>query len=256
MSYRRQWTNGPQVTASGRHNPRKWSTRAKLTSCRSYWGIQWRLWWNQADSKRKQMERDGWSEESIKQLDAFLSDEAKAFWRVDFRQLRRTAKMIDPVYRRLFQRSVATNQRLCADLPHDAKHFGGCDGLGQLRHEQRPCCWLHKVPREYYRTTVGDRRLAAFLSHWENVSHWVSHAELMRDMKAIILLDKNVSTAIRQKKGDGAVAAEGCSNHRENGTNSAKELVNEQGWRWLMQYRAYKGLAFRLSPSWNRRRHR
>jgi hypothetical protein len=92
--------------------------------------------------------------------------------------------------------------------------------------------------------------LAVFLAHWENVSHWVSHAELMRDMKAV-LLDKDTAVAIRQKKSEGYLQRlkDDVKTIEKNGTNSASELVNiSRVWRWFMQYRSYKGLAFRISP--------
>jgi hypothetical protein len=97
---------------------------------------------------------------------------------------------------------------------------------------------------------VESDALAVFLAHWENVSHWVAHAELMRDMKAV-LLDKDTAVAIRQKKSEGYLQRlkQDISTIEKNGTNNASELVNmSRVWRWFMQYRAYKGLAFRLSP--------
>lgn len=212
-------------------------------------GIQWRLWWNQADSK-KQMERDGWSDESIKQLDAFLSDEAKALgmWISD--SYGEAAKMIDPVYRRLFNaplpriKGYAPIYRMTLSTSADVMDLGNSDMNSGL------AAGFTKSRVNTTAPLLEIDALAAFLSHWENVSHWVSHAELMRDMKAI-LLDKNVSTAIRQKKGDGALSRlkEDVKTIESNGTNSAKELTSlSRGWRWLMQYRAYKGLAFRISP--------
>lgn len=89
-----------------------------------------------------------------------------------------------------------------------------------------------------------------FLSHWEHVSHWVSHAELMRDMKSV-MFDANVQNAIRTKSGKGAL--EGINNRlkaiESNGNRAAWDLhsVNKI-WSNLTKFRAFKGLAFRLSP--------
>jgi len=212
-------------------------------------GIQWRLWWNQADSK-KQMERDGWSDESIKQLDAFLSDEAKALgmWISD--SYGEAAKMIDPVYRRLFNaplpriKGYAPIYRMTLSTSADVMDLGNSDMNSGL------AAGFTKSRVNTTAPLLEIDALAAFLSHWENVSHWVSHAELMRDMKAI-LLDKNVSTAIRQKKGDGALSRlkKDISSIETNGTKGAAEIASiSKGWSWLMQYRAFKALSFRVSP--------
>ena len=212
-------------------------------------GIQWRLWWNQADSK-KQMERDGWNDDSIKQLEAFLSPEAKALGSWISKSYQDAAKMIDPIYRRLFNaplprvKGYAPIYRMTLSTDADMMDLSNSDMNSGL---------AASFTKSRVNTTaplLEIDALAAFLSHWENVSHWVSHAELIRDMKAV-LMDRNVSTAIRQKKGDGVLSRlkEDIQTIEKNGTNSAKELTNlSRGWRWLMQYRAYKGLAFRLSP--------
>jgi hypothetical protein len=212
-------------------------------------GVQWRLWWNQADSK-KQMERDGWSDESITQLDAFLSDESKALaaWITDSYQ--DAARLIDPIYRRLFNaplprvKGYAPIYRMTLSTDADVMDLSNSDMNSGL------AAGFTKSRVNTTAPLLEIDALAAFLAHWENVSHWVSHAELMRDMKAV-LMDRNVSTAIRQKKGDGALSRlkGDIKTIETNGTNSAKELTSlSRGWRWLMQYRAYKGLAFRLSP--------
>ena len=212
-------------------------------------GIQWRLWWNQADSK-KQMERDGWSDESIKQLDSFLSDESKALgmWISD--SYGEAAKMIDPVYRRLFNaplpriKGYAPIYRMTLSTSADVMDLGNSDMDSGL------AAGFTKSRVNTTAPLLEIDALAAFLSHWENVSHWVSHAELMRDMKAI-LLDKNVSTSIRQKKGDGALSRlkKDISSIETNGSNAANEIASiSKGWSWLMQYRAFKALSFRVSP--------
>lgn len=212
-------------------------------------GIQWRLWWNQADSK-KQMERDGWDEDAIKQLDAFLSDEAKQLGDWIANSYNDAAAMIDPIYRRLFNaplpriKNYAPIYRMTLATGADVMDLASSDMNSGL------AAGFTKSRVNTIAPLMEMDALAAFLAHWENVSHWVSHAELMRDMKAI-LLDRNTSTAIRQKRGDGALSRlkEDVKTIESNGTNSAKELTNiSRWWRWLMQYRAYKGLAFKMSP--------
>ena len=212
-------------------------------------GIQWRLWWNQADSK-KQMERDGWDEDSIKQLDTFLSDEAKQLGDWIANSYNDAAAMIDPIYRRLFNaplpriKNYAPIYRMTLATGADVMDLASSDMSSGL------AAGFTKSRVNTTAPLMEMDALAAFLAHWENVSHWVSHAELMRDMKAI-LLDRDTSTAIRQKRSDGALSRlkEDVKTIESNGTNSAKELTNiSRWWRWLMQYRAYKGLAFKMSP--------
>jgi len=92
--------------------------------------------------------------------------------------------------------------------------------------------------------------MAVFLGHWQNVAHWVSHAEIMRDTKAV-MLDKNVQTAIRQKSGDASLTnlKTNIANIEAAGTRAVKDIVFlSRFWQNLMQYRAFKALAFRISP--------
>lgn len=210
-------------------------------------GIMWLLWSRQ-DVSRKQMERDGWNEDSLKQLDAFLSDEAKAIADFIAQDLQMAGDMIDLVYRRLFNAPMPRNKNYApiyrlkpsdtAAMDFEAGMSSGLDaGFTKARVN-------NSLPLREMDAFV------VFLSHWEHVSHWVSHAELMRDMKSV-MFDANVQNAIRTKSGKGAL--EGINNRlkaiESNGNRAAWDLhsVNKI-WSNLTKFRAFKGLAFRLSP--------
>lgn len=210
-------------------------------------GIMWFLWSRQ-DVSRKQMERDGWNEDSLKQLDAFLSDEAKAIADFIAQDLQMAGDMIDPVYRRLFNAPMPRNKNYApiyrlkpadtAAMDFEAGMSSGLDaGFTKARVN-------NSLPLREMDAFV------VFLSHWEHVSHWVSHAELMRDMKSV-MFDANVQNAIRTKSGKGAL--EGINNRlkaiESNGNRAAWDLhsVNKI-WSNLTKFRAFKGLAFRVSP--------
>lgn len=212
-------------------------------------GIQWWLW-SMQDASRKQMERDGWDADSFKQLEEFLSPEAKALGRWISGSYQDAAGMIDPIYRKLFNaplpriKNYSPIHRRNMSTGGDIMDIDGSDMNSGL------AAGFVKARVNTTASLVEMDALAVFLAHWENVSHWVSHAELMRDMKAI-LLDKDTAVAIRQKKSEGYLQRlkDDVKTIEKNGTNSASELVNiSRVWRWFMQYRSYKGLAFRLSP--------
>jgi hypothetical protein len=212
-------------------------------------GIQWWLW-SMQDASRKQMERDGWDADSFEQLEKFLSPEAKALGRWIAGSYQDAAGMIDPIYRRLFN---APLPRIKNYSPIHRRNMNAGGEVMDMESSDMNSGLAAGFTKSRVNTTaslVESDALAVFLAHWENVSHWVAHAELIRDMKAV-LLDKDTAVAIRQKKSEGYLQRlkQDISTIEKNGTNNASELVNmSRVWRWFMQYRAYKGLAFRLSP--------
>jgi len=212
-------------------------------------GIQWWLW-SMQDASRKQMERDGWDADSFAQLEKFLSPEAKALGRWISGSYQDAAGMIDPIYRRLFNAPLPRIKNYSPIYRRNMNAGGEVMDLDSSDMNSGLAAGFTKSRVNTTASLVESDALAVFLAHWENVSHWVAHAEMMRDMKAI-LLDKDTAVAIRQKKSEGYLQRlkQDISTIEKNGTNNANELVNmSRFWRWLMQYRAYKGLAFRISP--------
>lgn len=211
-------------------------------------GIQWLLWSRQ-DASRAQMERDGWTGESFKQLDEFLSPEAKLL--ADWMALSYAdaPKLIDPVYRRLFNAPLPRVKNYAPIYRHrqgeaNILDLDGSDISSGL------AAGFTKSRVNTVSPLMELDAMAVFLAHWENVAHWVSHAEVMRDARAV-LLDSKTRTAIRQKKGDASLKnlQEDVTKIEGNGTDKARELVFLSGfWNNLMQYRAFKGLAWRISP--------
>jgi hypothetical protein len=211
-------------------------------------GIQYLLWSRQ-DASRKQMERDGWTEDSFRQLDEFLSPQAVALANWMASSYDAAAKMIDPVYRRLFNAPLPRIKNYAPIY----RHRSGDASVMELDGSDISSGMTAGFTKSRVNTTSPLMRMdamAVFLGHWQNVAHWVSHAEIMRDTKAV-MLDKNVQTAIRQKSGDASLTnlKTNIANIEAAGTRAVKDIVFlSRFWQNLMQYRAFKALAFRISP--------
>jgi hypothetical protein len=213
-------------------------------------GIQWWLW-SMQDVSRKQMERDGWDADSFAQLEEFLSPEAKALARWIANSYSVDApSLIDPVYRKLLNAPLPRTKNYSPMIRRNINTGGDVMDMEASDMNSGLAASFVKARVNSTAPLVETDALALFLAHWENVAHWVSHAELMRDMKAV-LLDKDTAVAIRQKKSEGYLQRlkEDVKTIESNGTSTARELVDiSRMWRWFMQFRAYKGLAFRISP--------
>jgi hypothetical protein len=211
-------------------------------------GLQWWLWSRQ-DVSRKQMERDGWTEESFAQLDAFLSPEAKALGEWIAKGYDDAARLIDPVYRRLF-RAPLPRVKNYAPIYRNRSGDASVMDLDASDISSGLSAGFTKSRVNTVSPLAEMDAVTVMLTHWENVAHWVTHAEAVRDAKAV-LLDRDVMTAIKQSSGN--VSANSIKQRiaaiESQGTNAARELVDlSRMWRWIMQYRAFKGLAFRISP--------
>lgn len=211
-------------------------------------GLQWWLWSRQ-DASRKQMERDGWTDESFAQLDAFLSPEAKALGEWIAKGYDDAARLIDPVYRRLF-RAPLPRVKNYAPIYRNRSGDASVMDLDASDISSGLSAGFTKSRVNTVSPLAEMDAVTVMLTHWENVAHWVTHAEAVRDAKAV-LLDRDVMTAIKQSSG--TVSANSIKQRiaaiESQGTNAARELVDlSRMWRWIMQYRAFKGLAFRISP--------
>jgi hypothetical protein len=211
-------------------------------------GLQWWLWSRQ-DASRKQMERDGWTDESFAQLDAFLSPEAKALGEWIAKGYDDAARLIDPVYRRLFRAPLPWVKNYAPIYRNRSGDASVMDLDASDISSGLSARFINSRVNTVSPLAEMDA-VTVMLTHWENVAHWVTHAEAVRDAKAV-LLDRDVMTAIKQSSG--TVSANSIKQRiaaiESQGTNAAKELHDlNRFWRWLMQYRAFKGLAFRISP--------
>jgi hypothetical protein len=211
--------------------------------------IQYLLWSKQKAS-REQMERDGWSKESFQQLNTFLSDDAKALAGFFADEYARMGRLIEPVYRRMFHapfpqvtnyspifRDISSADSII-DIDQQGHGSGVSSGFILAR---------NKNARSALRRTSA---ISAFMQHAESAAHWVSHVELVRDMRSV-LIDKEVQNAIRS---NGRTAAANGIKKRvmqlENqGKVGAAGIAELDSWgAQLLQARAFKGLAWRISP--------
>jgi hypothetical protein len=211
--------------------------------------IQYWLWSKQKASM-EQMERDGWTEQSFDQLNDFLSDEAKQLAQFFAEEYAALGDKINPVYRRLFNapfpqaanyspifRDVKTTDTIM-DMEAQGQSSGLSSGFIMAR---------NKNARAKLRRTSA---ITAFLQHAENAAHWITHSELIRDMRAVIT-DTDVQNAIRST---GRTSAANSLKNRikqlENkGTEQAAGLAELNKWgNRLLQARAFKALAWKISP--------
>jgi len=211
--------------------------------------IQYLLWSKQKAS-REQMERDGWSKESFRQLNTFLSDDAKALAGFFADEYARMGRLIEPVYRRMFYapfpqvtnyspifRDISSADSII-DIDQQGHGSGVSSGFILAR---------NKNARSAMRRTSA---ISAFMQHAESAAHWVSHVELVRDLRSV-LIDKEVQNAIRS---NGRTAAANGIKKRvmqlENqGKVGAAGIAELDSWgSRLLQARAFKGLAWRISP--------
>jgi len=211
--------------------------------------IQYFLWSNQKAS-REQMERDGWSKESFQQLNAFLSDDAKALAGFFADEYARLGRLIEPVYRRMFHapfprvtnyspifRDISSADSII-DIDQQGHGSGVSSGFILAR---------NKNARSALRRTSA---ISAFMQHAQSAAHWIAHVELVRDLRSV-LIDKEVQNAIRS---NGRTAAANGIKKRvmqlENqGKVGAAGIAELDSWgSRLLQARAFKGLAWRISP--------
>lgn len=210
----------------------------------NYW-----LHWNQA-AVRARMELHGWTEESAKQLEAFMSSETKEIGRW-MGEMYATAgrSLVDPVYRRIYH----------APLPHVTNFAptfydaGGNDNMLDLDQQHAGSgimAGFTKGRRPHNEDVRRVDAMTAFLSHFEHVAHWVSHAEVLRDMKAVVA-SKEVQHAIIAHYGPSAASSfvTRVKSLEAQGNNQAWGLHAVDGWaKRLNQARAFKALAWRISP--------
>lgn len=211
--------------------------------------IQYLLWSSQKAS-REQMERDGWSKESFQQLNAFLSDDARALAKFFADEYARMGRLIEPVYRRMFHApfpQVANYSPIFRDISKadsiiDIDQQGHGSGVSSSFILAR-----NKNARSALRRTSA---ISAFMQHAESAAHWIAHVELVRDLRSV-LIDKEVQNAIRSS--GRTAAANGIKKRvmqlENQGKVGAAGIAELDSWgSRLLQARAFKGLAWRISP--------
>lgn len=212
-------------------------------------GLNYLLHWNQ-DAVRARMESHGWSDASIAQLQSFLSDEAKEIGRwMSEAYLDAGRSLVDPVYRRLFRAPLPFVKNFAPTF----YNIGGNDAamtVDQSQNSSGMMASFTKGRKPHGRSVRRVDAMTAFLSHFEHVAHWVSFAELTRDMKAV-LLSTEVQNAVITKYGPSASASltRRIKSIETQGNNQAWSLHEIDGmFSRINQARAFKVLAFRISP--------
>lgn len=210
--------------------------------------VQYLMSWNQPDV-RKRMERHGWSEESMNQVKAFISPEAAAIGQWMSEVYEQGATMIDPVYRRIFNAPLPRVKNY-APTVYNISGSDNITGPDQQQMNSNMSASFTKARRSHNAELRRADALSTFLQHWEHVSHWVAYAELVRDMKAV-LADTEVQNAVRTM--GGAQSAQLLKTRVKQieamGNQSAWSLSTLDGFMHRFnQWRAFKGLAFRVSP--------
>lgn len=210
--------------------------------------VQYLLTWRQPDA-RENMERDNWTEKSIKQTKKFLSPQSRAImnWMISWYD--KGADIIDPVYRNIYNAPLPRVKNYAPTLPMVSSD-DQITPLDMQAMYSGLSAGFTKSRRSHARPYRRMDAVVAFMAHWENVAHWSSYAEVMRDMKGVLLND-DIQAGIRAKgMAPEAQALKTRIRAIENkGSDAAWQLVSANRFMSLFnQFRALKGLSFRLSP--------
>ena len=210
--------------------------------------LQYWLSWQQAGLKEA-MQKTGWTDSAAEALDKFLLPETRglaAWLRTQYDMGR---DLIDPVHRRVYHSPLAVVSNYAPAVRQHTK--GDSVTALEMAHQTSGLeAGFIKLREKSNSPMRKVNALSVYMHHLEAIAHWVSHVELVRDMKAV-MRDSSVRTAVVAKQGQGAMsrletritALEQQGLERAMGMHHVNSLFDK-----LNQFRALKGLAFRIAP--------
>jgi hypothetical protein len=211
--------------------------------------LNYLLHWNQ-DAVRERMERHGWTDESITQLQAFLSPETKAIGEWMSEQYRVAGRaLVEPVYRRLYHAPLPFVKSFAPTF-YDRSGNDSTLGLDAAQNSSGMMASFTKGRRAHSNNVRRMDAMTVFLSHFEHVSHWVSYVELLRDMKAVLGSTEVQNATIATYGPSAASAMSTRMKAIESQGNDAAWALHDMTrfFGRMNQARAFKGLAWRVSP--------
>ncbi len=212
-------------------------------------GLDWLMLWRQKDS-RQLMERQGWDDNSAKQLSGFLRPETKQLegWIRD--SYDHGWKLANPVAERVFHMTMARNENYTTMVGNIAGRAvdESVSALDALTPAAGMSFGAQKERVKHNATLVATDALSKVFGHYAKLSQWVAHVEKIRDMRAV-LLAPDVITAVEAVHGKQGVNAlrERINSEEGSGQRAAAQIA------WLnnvagntMKARTYSALAANL----------
>jgi len=167
-------------------------------------GLFVKLMWDQKDIRYK-MHFNGWTEETMRQLDKFLTPEVKEFGEWMRGELEKDCSRIAEVYQKMYYAMFPYEEMYFPsvfDVTKPGKVTGAVDiaeeGAGAKAHAYTPGALKVRV---YH---LKDIRIADALTVFQNhrllMNHFVTHAEAARKIRAV-LLNSEIKKAITAEHG-------------------------------------------------------
>lgn len=165
------------------------------------------LMWQQKNTRYK-MVFNGWTEDSIKQLEGFLTPETKAFGGWMTEQLEADRADIDPVYERLYMTAFPHVESYFPAVYH---HRGQNTRLGNAQGVDLGAAGAGGQPMAFSPGALRQRvfhmselrnvdALNVFQNHRMIMTHFVTHGEAARELRAVFA-NKDVKQAIIEQLG-------------------------------------------------------
>lgn len=186
-----------------------------------------KLMWDQRDVRYK-MHYNGYSEETMKQIDSFLLPEVKALgeWMRD--QLEADRAKISEVYEEMYFASFPKNEMYFPAVfrSNRSNVKSGAVDITQNGSAEGAIAYTPgalKVRVYHLNDVVDADALTVFQNHRLVMNHFVSHAPVARKMRSIFL-NKDVENAIKMKNGNDAFneLKDGLQDFINGGNNDVK----------------------------------
>lgn len=166
-----------------------------------------KLMWDQKDVKFK-MHYNGYSEDTMKQIDSFLLPEVKAFGQWMREQLESDRAKISEVYQEMYFAAFPKNEMYFPAVFRSNKQNikSGAVDITQNGAAEGAIAYTPgalKVRVYHLNDVVDADALTVFQNHRLVMNHFVSHAPVARKMRSIFL-NHDVATAIKMKHGNDA----------------------------------------------------
>ncbi len=166
--------------------------------------VQYLLAWNQKDVRAK-MERLGWSERSIKQMESMTSDDVSQNIMAHLRDEYAASHGIsNPVYERIFGMELPSNNNYAPTRYHNSKDSPDIGPHGGANESKSGIPGYAKSRVSH---SARMRQMGALTVYWQHVSqqtHWTNYAEVTREMRAVLQSPK-VRESIEQAYGNSVV---------------------------------------------------
>ena len=156
--------------------------------------------WGQEDGLAK-MEKQGWSEQSMEQVRAFMRPEMEPIHQWLREQYNAEHALLNPVHERLFNISLPFNPDYAPLSFVSGEVAPEGAALDAFAPNSGPSAGFLRERVPHNAVLRLDGAIQKAFAHNAQMAHWVAYSELVRDMKAV-LLHPDVAGATRTTQGD------------------------------------------------------